>query len=89
MGAHARYELSPERPSDPRSNRIKRVSHARMARRTDAAREWAGQLRTMGQLPSLNLGLVMGPDFAQSTANLARNLLEGRLEILTAVFKPA
>jgi hypothetical protein len=31
----------------------------------------------------------MGPDFAQLSANLARNLLEGRLGILTAVFETA
>jgi sarcosine/dimethylglycine N-methyltransferase len=29
----------------------------------------------------------MGPDFAQLSANLARNLLEGRLGILTAAFE--
>jgi SAM-dependent methyltransferase len=56
---------------------------------TEAAREWAAQLRTSGQLPSLNLGLVMGPEFAQFTANLGRNLMQGRLGILTAVFEPA
>lgn len=55
---------------------------------TEAAREWAAQVRTSGPLPLLNLGLVMGPEFAQSTANLARNLMEGRLGILTAVFEP-
>jgi ubiquinone/menaquinone biosynthesis C-methylase UbiE len=56
---------------------------------TESAREWAAQLRTSDKLPSLNLGLVMGPGFAHSTANLARNLMEGRLGILTAVFEPA
>jgi SAM-dependent methyltransferase len=56
---------------------------------TEAAREWAAQLRTSGPLPLLNLGLVMGPEFAQSAANLGRNLMEGRLGILTAVFEPA
>jgi hypothetical protein len=29
----------------------------------------------------------MGPDFAELAANLGRNLLEGRLGILTAVFE--
>ena len=29
----------------------------------------------------------MGPDFARLAANLGRNLLEGRLGILTAVFE--
>jgi len=31
----------------------------------------------------------MGPDFAQLSANLGRNLIEGRLGILTAVFEVA
>ena len=33
--------------------------------------------------------LVMGPDFAQLSANLGRNLLEGRLGVLSAVFEAA
>jgi len=53
---------------------------------SEAAKAWATQLRA-GPLPSPNLGVVMGPDFAQLGANLARNLLEGRLGILTAVFE--
>jgi sarcosine/dimethylglycine N-methyltransferase len=31
----------------------------------------------------------MGPDFEQLVANLGRNLMEGRLGILTAVFEAA
>ncbi|MGH7066792.1 MAG: hypothetical protein ACREFO_10835 [Acetobacteraceae bacterium] len=31
--------------------------------------------------------MTLGPDFAQLSANLGRNLLEGRLSILTAVFE--
>jgi sarcosine/dimethylglycine N-methyltransferase len=31
----------------------------------------------------------MGPDFAQLSTNLGRNLIEGRLGILTAVFEAA
>src|SRR5258708_3767927 len=42
---------------------------------TEAARVWAAQLRASGPLPSPNLGVVMGPDFALLTANLGRNLL--------------
>ena len=56
---------------------------------TEPARAWAAQLRASGPLPSPNLGVVMGPDFAQFAANLGRNLLEGRLGILTAVFERA
>jgi sarcosine/dimethylglycine N-methyltransferase len=56
---------------------------------TEAAKDWIAQLRAAGPPASPNLGLVMGPDFAQLAANLARNLLEGRLGILTAVFEAA
>jgi len=54
---------------------------------SEAAKAWITQLRAAGPLPSPNLGLVMGPDFAQLSANLGRNLLEGRLGILTAIFE--
>jgi SAM-dependent methyltransferase len=54
---------------------------------TEAAKAWIAQLRASGPLPSPNLGVVMGPDFAQLAANLGRNLMEGRLGILTAVFE--
>jgi sarcosine/dimethylglycine N-methyltransferase len=56
---------------------------------TEAAKAWAAQLRASGPPPSPNLGVVMGPDFAQSVMNLGRNLIEGRLGILTAVFEAA
>jgi hypothetical protein len=47
------------------------------------------ELRTSGLPPSPGLGVVIGPDFAQLSANLGRNLMEGRLGILTAVFEAA
>ena len=53
-----------------------------------AAKAWGAQARTSPP-PSPNLGVVMGPDFAQLSANLGRNLMEGRLGILTAVFEAA
>jgi len=56
---------------------------------TEAAKAWIAQLRASGPPPSPNLGVVMGPDFAQLSANLGRNLMEGRLGILTAVFEAA
>jgi sarcosine/dimethylglycine N-methyltransferase len=56
---------------------------------SEAAKAWVAQLRASGPPPSLNLGVVMGPDFAQLSANLGRNLMEGRLGILTAVFEAA
>jgi sarcosine/dimethylglycine N-methyltransferase len=54
---------------------------------TEAAKAWIAALRAAGPPPSPNLGVVMGPDFAQLAANLARNLLEGRLGILMAVLE--
>jgi hypothetical protein len=56
---------------------------------TEAAKAWFAQPRASGPPPAPNLGVVMGPDFAQLTANLARNLVEGRLGVLTAVFEAA
>jgi len=54
---------------------------------TEAAKAWIVQLRASGPPPSPNLGVVMGPDFAQLSANLGRNLMEDGLGILTAVFE--
>jgi ubiquinone/menaquinone biosynthesis C-methylase UbiE len=56
---------------------------------TEAARAWIAQVRASGPPAGPNLAVVMGPDFAQLAANLARNLMEGRLGILTAVFEAA
>jgi len=53
---------------------------------TEAAKAWIAQLRASGPPPPPNLGVVMGPDFVQLSANLARNLMEDRLGILTAMF---
>ena len=54
---------------------------------TEAAKAWIANVRASGRPPSPNLGVVMGPDFAELAANLARNLLEGRCGVLTAVFE--
>ncbi|WOD17389.1 hypothetical protein [Paraburkholderia kirstenboschensis] len=56
---------------------------------TETAKAWFVQLRASGPPPSPNLNVVMGLDFAQLAANLGRNLLEGRLGILTVVFEAA
>jgi len=56
---------------------------------TETAKAWIAQLRASPAPPSPNLGVVMGPDFAQLAANLGRNLMEGRLGILAAVFEAA
>ena len=54
---------------------------------TAAAKEWALRLRAAGPPPSPNLGVVMGGGFAELSANLGRNLMQGRVGILTAVFE--
>ena len=54
---------------------------------TEAAKNWFAQLRASGPPPSPNLGVVMGPDFAELVANLGRSLMEGRVGILSAVFE--
>jgi sarcosine/dimethylglycine N-methyltransferase len=54
---------------------------------TEAAKEWILRMRASGLPPSPNLGVVMGTGFAELSANLGRNLLEGRVGILTAVFE--
>jgi sarcosine/dimethylglycine N-methyltransferase len=56
---------------------------------TEAAKLWVAQLRASVPPPSPNLGVVMGPDFAELAANLGRNLMQGRLGILTGVFEAA
>jgi SAM-dependent methyltransferase len=54
---------------------------------SETAKAWFAQVRASGPPPSPNLGVVMGPDFAQLSSNLGRNLAEGRLGILTVVFE--
>jgi sarcosine/dimethylglycine N-methyltransferase len=56
---------------------------------TETAKTWFAQMRASGPPPSPNLSLLMGADFPQLIGNLARNLAEGRLGILTAVFEAA
>lgn len=53
---------------------------------TQAAGDWFKSTMA-GPPPSggLNLGVVMGPDFQTSAGNLARNLRENRLAVLSAV----
>lgn len=54
---------------------------------SEAAKQWLAKMRESGPPPMPNLGLVMGPDFAHLVFNLGRNLMEGRLGIVTGVFE--
>ncbi|TPI22096.1 class I SAM-dependent methyltransferase [Mesorhizobium sp. B4-1-1] len=68
---------------------IEAAGFGTLVRRDDtaAAKAWFAELRASGPPPSLNLGVVMGQGFAELATNLGRNLMEGRLGILTAVFE--
>ena len=52
---------------------------------TQAVLDWFQSVMTAQPRSGPGLGLVMGPDFAAMTANLARNLRENRLGVLSAV----
>ncbi len=59
---------------------------------TPAARNWAAQRKAAAsgsRPPAPGLGVVMGPDFPVQAGNHARNLLEGRVGVLMAVFEAA
>ena len=52
---------------------------------TQTALEWFRAVMAGSPPGGLNLGVVMGPEFREMTANLARNLRENRLGLLSAV----
>ena len=56
---------------------------------TEEAKAWFTQLRAAWPPPSPNLSVVMGPDFGELAVNLGRNVMEGRLGVLIAVFEAA
>jgi sarcosine/dimethylglycine N-methyltransferase len=56
---------------------------------SEAAKAWFAELRASGPPPLPNLGVVMGPDLAQLAANLGRNVMEGRLAVVTGMFEAA
>lgn len=56
--------------------------------KTAAGIEWFAQQRPPEQGKSaLGLHIIMGPDFAEMAANLARNLKEGRAGLIQAIFQ--
>ncbi len=65
---------------------------AAWADRTEEALAWsAGQRQARAEAgdgaPSIGLHVVMGPDFPAMSANLSRNLREGRVGVVQAVFE--
>ena len=52
---------------------------------TQTALDWFRAAMAGAPPNGLNLGLVMGPDFTAMTGNLARNIRENRLGVLSAV----
>lgn len=67
---------------------IERAGFEQRARQndTEVAKAWFRTMRESGPPPAPNLGVVMGPAFADYAANLGRSLMEGRVGVLTAVF---
>lgn len=67
---------------------IERAGFKQRVRRndTEAAKAWILKMRESGPPPAPNLGVVMGPAFADYAANLGRSLVESRIGVLTAVF---
>jgi ubiquinone/menaquinone biosynthesis C-methylase UbiE len=54
---------------------------------TQTALEWFAAVMAGGPSGGLNLGVVMGPDFATLARNLAQNLRENRLGVVSAIFE--
>ncbi len=61
------------------------------ADKTDAGQAWAAEMQADSEATPTPLGLhiVMGPQFAEMAANLARNLLEGRVRLVQAIMARA
>ena len=53
---------------------------------TQTALDWFNATAASPPTSGLNLGVVMGPEFPAITGNLARNIREGRLGVLSAIF---
>jgi hypothetical protein len=51
----------------------------------DRALDWFKAAMTGSPPSGLNLGVVMGPDFPAITGNLARNIRENRIGVLSTV----
>lgn len=80
--AHS-FLLSPTAMSDALSRAGFETTH--WIDTSDAAIEWFGRQAGVPKAPVLGLQLVMGPDFASMTANLARSLRERRVRLIQAV----
>ena len=55
---------------------------------TQAALDWFKTTMAGSPPNGPNLGIVMGPDFRSMSANLARNIRENRLGVLSAILIP-
>ncbi|HEY3836752.1 MAG TPA: SAM-dependent methyltransferase, partial [Bryobacteraceae bacterium] len=56
---------------------------------TETALDWFKSIQVGPPPNGLTLAVVMGPDFAATTGNLARNIRENRLGVLSAVLIPS
>lgn len=83
--AEMSFLLTPEATWDA----IERAGFHLLEWRDDSAQSirWFEQLGLARRAPSPGLAVAMGPEMADYTANLARNLSDGRLGIVSAVFQ--
>ena len=89
LGTDSGHKLSPNRRRDARGDRNGRCSARWHGKTTLHPPRFGSPSWRVGAAVLAESGVVMGPDFAQLAASLGRNLLEGRLGILTAVFEAA
>ncbi|MGC8641968.1 MAG: class I SAM-dependent methyltransferase [Isosphaeraceae bacterium] len=58
--------------------------------KTEASLSWFGELQCrMRSSPPLSMAIIMGPRFREKVENLGRNLQEGRIRLVQAVFRRA
>jgi sarcosine/dimethylglycine N-methyltransferase len=78
-----------QRLAPQRGDRTSRFPHAGVARRLGSRQDLVRPTARVGAAALAEFGRGDGPDFVQLSANLGRNLMEGRLGILTAMFEAA
>ena len=89
VGTNAGHELSSDRRGDARGDRTGRLPHAGMARRHRGRQRLDRPTARLGAAALAKSRRGDGAGLCELAANLGRNLMEGRLGILTAVFEAA
>jgi sarcosine/dimethylglycine N-methyltransferase len=83
-------ELSYLLTSDAMREVVQRAGFAEVSYddKTAASLSWFGELQSrLRSSPPLSLAIIMGPQFREKVQNLGRNLQEGRIRLVQAVFR--